>query len=307
VEAKPAPADRWEALSQQEVWLWLAAAAFSFVDAVIIASLAGVLQRVDEGVGLWNIALFTTCALFWAGRSVVARFSEPKKKDAEPRAVYWLGLQRASTSVYQLRGLTIPLQPYVQAGRVLRSAGLILSANLLEVDRLSRRNEQLSWRNNWPSKILLGIANLSTKYGFDPLRTVVIAVLIGSAAACVFHDADRGGFIRPVDGDLLALAATKGDLFAGMDCNEHAAGCAARSPPKYPSFSSLFFAFDVMTPGLDVGQEQYWRASATNSAGERSYYDLLAPILKIIGWLLTTAIAISLLTRVEAMIARHEE
>jgi hypothetical protein len=306
----PAPARRVDAISQEPVWFWLAASAAAVGALGFIAHRAGWLMQIDAAVGLLNVSMVIGCVAFWLGRAAVAQWSSPRKSEAEPRAIYWLGLQRASTSVYQLRGLTIPLQPYVQAGKVLRSAGLILSANLLEVDRLLRRNEQLSWRNNWPAKILLTLANLSTKYGFDPLRTIVIAILIGSFSACIFHAADRGGYIRPADGNLLSVVAPDGDLFKGMDCGGGALGCAARAPPAYPAFSSTLYAFDVMTPGLDIGQEQYWRSasvSVTEPSRESLLHSISAPLLKILGWLLTTAIAISLLTRVEAMIARHEE
>ncbi len=306
----PAPARRVDAISQEPVWFWLAASAAAVGALGFIAHRAGWLMQIDAAVGLLNVSMVIGCVAFWLGRAAVAQWSSPRKSEAEPRAIYWLGLQRASTSVYQIRGLTIPLQPYVQAGKVLRSAGLILSANLLEVDRLLRRNEQLSWRNNWPAKILLTLANLSTKYGFDPLRTIVIAILIGSFSACIFHAADRGGYIRPADGNLLSVVAPDGDLFKGMDCGGGALGCAARAPPAYPAFSSTLYAFDVMTPGLDIGQEQYWRSasvSVTEPSRESLLHSISAPLLKILGWLLTTAIAISLLTRVEAMIARHEE
>jgi hypothetical protein len=297
-------------LSDQPVWLLLAAAVFAMLIASFISYRLGWLHRLDELVGWQNALLFFLCFAFWGFAWAIAHHSEPKKADSGPRAIYWLGLQRSSRSVYQLRGLTIPLQPYVQAGKVLRSAGLILSANLLEVDRLTRRNEQLSWRNNWPAKILLRAAYWSTKYGFDPLRTIVIAIVIGSAAACIFHTADRGGYIRPVDAELLAVAQKNGPMLLEFACDAEPAGCAARPDPDYPSFSSLLFAFDVMTPGLDVGQERYWRSSPTSPispAQPSLLFELAAPIVKIIGWLLTTAIAISLLTRVEAMIARHEE
>jgi hypothetical protein len=306
----PPPKNRMDGIWNEPLWFWLVASAIGVTVLVTIAAMRGWLDAINSVAGLSNVSILLAGAAFWIARAAVARYSNPKRYEAEPRAIYWLGLQRASTSVYQVRGLTIPLQPYVQAGKVLRAAGLILSANLLEVDRLSRRNEQLSWRNNWPAKILLSVANSSTKYGFDPLRTIVIAVVIGAFAACIFHAADRGGFIRPTDGDMIALVDREGDLFKGMVCDAAPIGCAARAPPQYPTFSSTLFAFDVMTPGLDIGQEQYWRSSAVSveGSGRRSWlFAVSASILKIIGWLLTTAIAISLLTRVEAMIARHEE
>jgi hypothetical protein len=309
--SEPAPQQVSRYVPGDDVWLFMAMTGFVLISVIALLARIGRLDWIDLYFGGANVALLAACMIGWGVQSLVAWHHEPKKKASEPRAIYWLGLQRAETSVYRRSGLTIPLQPYVQAGKVLRSAGLILSANLLEVDRLIRRNEQLSWRNNWPAKILLTLANVSTKYGFDPLRTIVIAVVIGSCAASVFHMADRGGYIRPTDGELMQLVAPPdGNLFAGMDCAAGPAGCAARAPPQYPSFSSLFFAFDVMTPGLDVGQEHYWRSSPVSvvSSRERSlWFELAAPIVKIIGWLLTTAIAISLLTRVEAMIARHEE
>lgn len=293
--------------------IWMVLVAVGFLMACLVAASwdAGWVRWVDIKVGIANALVLASVVLGYCVQWLIARLSNPKRSDGQPRAIYWLGLQRASASVYRQKGMTIPLQPYVQAGKVLRSAGLILSANLLEVDRLVRRNEQLSWRNNWPAKMLLNVANFATRYGFDPLRTIVIAVVIGALAAIAFHMADRGGFVRPVDAELLQLAQQHDEpMLLGFACDAEAAGCAARPNPNYPSFSSLLYALDVMTPGLDIGQERYWRASQSSVAQPNKkvlLLDLAAPFLKILGWLLTTAIAISLLTRVEAMIARHEE
>lgn len=313
-------------------WTVLSFVFAALIIAALVIWLTAIDSWLDRVLGIQNILLLAVCGLFAATQKAIAHWSTPRRSESDPRAIFWLGLQHASPSVYQKNGLTIPLQPHVQAGRVLRSAGLILSANLLERDRLLRRHEQLSWRNNWPARIVLQLADLTTRFGFDPLRTMLIALIFVGFAGVMFHDADRRGLIRPIDGDLLQLARSDDsvnlsaeELFfrgvsrpnATLRCDAGQVGCAASVTSVYPAFSSTLYAFDVMAPGLDLGQEDYWRPMSTEADGTHTELNtspfhaffiwLGAPLLKIIGWLLATAIAVSLLTRIEAMIARHEE
>lgn len=305
--------------------------------------------QISYQFGLANVLVLVVIVGVFLAQLAISRLNRPTRADGLPRAIYWLGLQKAALSVYQRRGQTIPLQPYVQAGLVLRSTGQILAANHVEVDRLRRRHQQLSWRNNWYTRVLLVIADGITRYGFDPIRTIGIAIGIAALAACVFHMADRDWHMRPIDGDLLQVVAarsgspegTRGaaqtlsaeELVFASEAPERAwQGGPASRVTNYPAFSALPYALDVMAPGLDLGQEEYWRPMATHSSARpRSdvaepapdaaasapredqeepwwwLFAISAPLLKILGWLLTTAIAVSLITRVEAMIARHEE
>ncbi|MGE0597002.1 MAG: hypothetical protein AB7P07_11575 [Hyphomonadaceae bacterium] len=314
-------ADYRESHREPVFWAMLAFATVAALFLMVIAGHSGLLADANVMFGYQNIGLFLLCVVGGLVQFAVGVLSMPNRKSGSPRAIYWLGLQRAAPSVYRKKGVTIPLQPYVQAGKVLRSAGLILSANLLEVDRLRRRHEQLSWRNNWPVRSLLTAAEATTKYGFDPLRTILIALTVAAIGGAIFHMADRRGHIRPVDGDLLQVIVAEAktgssppqvvetSLFGVQPCAERAEGCAARVASRYPAFSSLLYAIDVMAPGLDLGQEHYWRASTTRFPDEAPHpvFGRVAPILKIIGWLLATAIAVSIVTRIEAMISRHEE
>ncbi|WP_395646837.1 hypothetical protein [Terricaulis sp.] len=305
-----------------------------FAAAILVFVFAMWGRAIDFHFGWFNVLAFLLVLLVVGAQFIIARASEPTRAASRPRAIFWLGLQKTALSVDKMLFRTLPMQPYSHAGKVLRSSGQIIAANTVEVDRLRRRHEQLSWRNNWHSRILLGLADRVTKYGFDPMRTVAAAIVCAAAFACAFHAADRDGYVRPIAGDLMSVLAEHeaavGDgarLAEGNPAPPERDGEArvfASATPRadgsrpasrvtaYPAFSSLTFALDVMVPGLDLGQEEYWRPMASPIPGyPRSWWWWLfvgsAPVLKVIGWLLTTAIAISIITRVEAMISRHEE
>jgi len=297
---------------------------------------------IDVHLGVWNVALLAcVAAVFWFDNKV-KRESPPKIASTKPRALEWLELQRGSANIYRTKGESKPLQPYLQAVRVLRAGGHILAAHRVEYERLRHRFKQLSWRTQWAPKSVLMIADLTAEYGFVPLRTLQVGLAVAAIAACIFHSADRAGHMRPIAGDLLQVVGGEPRLFSPENLQQSdgggAQGLAARVATLYPSFVSLGYALDVMVPGLDLGQEEYWRPSGFRSpavrhdrlavAHEREHplddalgepepaspqslfwilYTITAPILKIIGWLLATALAISVISRVEAMMARREE
>lgn len=270
--------------------------------------LSGGFTWLSREFGAPNVAVLVVCLVVAVSQLVVRQFSKHRSASGvSPRARAWLELQKASSSVYQVRGETIPLQPYTQASRVLRSGGMVLAANEIESERLRRRCEQLSWRNDWPIKIPLQVAGLVTGFGFKPFLTILIATSICAIAGGLFHIGDQHSYVRPSNGDLLQAVGGEAAVFSGGVQSTQCQTRASHTDSLYPAFSSLQFAADVMVPGLDLGQESHWRLAPPRSERAWSLLAYLEPLLKIIGWMLTTAIAISILTRIEGIVARNEE
>lgn len=237
------------------------------------------------------------------------------QKDMRPRALEWLRLQRPTKDEFKIGRTTIALQPHIQAAKVLRAAGMVLAANEVEVDRLRQRCSQLSWRFDWMAKILLRLTDAATRYGYDPLRTMSLALLIGALAACLFHLSDLQGFVRPLDGSLLQEAGGEEVIFAHLNLRD---GFAADERSLYPSFSSGRYVLDAMVPGLDLGDERLWQIqsqpipdSLTHNQNARNTWSrwraAALPLLKLAGLFLLTTIGVAVVTRLETLAARNEE
>lgn len=267
-------------------------------------------QSTFAQLGAWfgfvNVVLLAGIVGLEVTRLAVGRFTRPRLRDALPLATNWLELQRRTPNVYRTGGNTLPLQPYLHASKVLREAGMVQPAGHVELCRLKARRTELSWRLNFPAKSFLYFTDAISELGFAPVRTIAIALFTAVTFACFYDAADRCGLMHPMDGELVQAVG-------GLSQVRPILG----EPGNYPGFNSTIYALDVMVPGLELGQDEYWRPMpaawegaiepAQCNALTRAFAAQSIAWLKVIGWLLLTAIALALFTRIEAMMARNEE
>ena len=72
------------------------------------------------------------------------------------------------------------------------------------------------------------------------------------------------------------------------------------TPAAYPKFNSLLYSADIILPFFDLDQEKCWMKNKDPS--ELTNYSIL--FLKIMGWLLSSIIAVAIAERVESVLAR---
>jgi hypothetical protein len=266
---------------------------------------------------------------------VLGRITEPKPHLNEPRALFWLALQRRRVSVIRVRSTQRPLEPYIQAANVLRASGRINAANRVELARMRLRRNFLSWRSHFVPRIVLLVTDKLTKYSFNTVRAAFWTVVLIAVGGMAFHQADRCNLVWPIDAPLAAQTAKVTDKNVwwqkrtpNVSSENVPRPLAAHMPSPYPNFVSVLYAMDVVIPILDFGQQSRWDVfsspardtlEARRSGKSHPPHACFAPeltgqflesltwILQILGWVLTTAIAIALITRIETIIARNEE
>lgn len=269
-------------------------------------------------VGPLNAALAVILVLtVWVKRYPLTRGTRPSLMQSRPLGELWLRLQHFRISGLRTNTVVVPLEPYLQASKALRTAGRMQSADWIEYRRMQARTSLLSWRHHFPAKIFLNGVDLFTMFGFGVARSAFIAAGFIVFGAMCFYQADQCGMMVPASDNILALPFTKaeGALPFGSADSEKDGLPAAHVRHSYPAFNSLAFAMDLFVPVLDFGQQSRWIPGVTNAPARKPHcivpdvglYTFLMYLLQVSGWMLATAIAVAVLTRAETVIARSAD
>ena len=131
-------------------------------------------------------------------------------------------------------------------------------------------------------------------HGYYPWRAAwtgaLLIALTGWAMSCVWWAGD----MTPTAAPVLVSAEWKA-LAACEDCRPGVDWAAHDGPGRdYETFKPWLYAFDVVVPLINVGQEAAWGPSTSRSwLGRWAHWGL--PLVKVMGWLIT-ALAASAVT-----------
>lgn len=191
-------------------WLWaLAAVLVAIALASIHASFHWLIvdfANVASVLGWWNLALGAAWCFVVAAAEFLEKKTIPRPHDAKPRGIAWLMLQRRRPNPHRNGADMFPLQPFLQAARVLSAAGQYEAAQRIELERLRERARIWSFRHNPGLKLSLAAADAFFKYGFAPMRAMGIGVFAVLLSAMMFNSADVCAQMQPTSDNLIASA-----------------------------------------------------------------------------------------------------
>lgn len=256
---------------------------------VFVATIAFIVA--DSGFTSFFSSLSALALLFWVLVPwVFGYLTDPKWGQNKPLALSYLARQRLEHTRYQnIVTDYVPLQPYDVATRAMREAGRYVSANIVEVDRLRRRVDMLSYRIHGATRPLLESVFAVSKFGFSTERLVRCFILPLVALTFSIAWAGREGQIERRPETVQAESVIPcGKIIPGFRLVD--------SCPGFP------LALDLLAP-VDLGQVQLWRA-----AGRYSGYVEAAQILvQIYSILFFLIVGTALVTRMEAVFSKGRE
>lgn len=284
-----------------------------------------------QSIGIFNVVTLLLILFCIALSKDLQNFIRPNNRDAQPLALKWLEKQRPYASTRRTYSWASPHEPYIRAASVLRASGRATAADHVELLRIRKRVKEMSFRSSFIVRMFLVLTDRFVNYGFRPMRAIWFTSIILVIAAMLLNLAATEGRVIATDEQLLRTAK---ELQSNPDkqvpstskhsgAEERTASCNHNkrvplcAPDAYPKFISLLFAIDVFVPFIDLRQEKHWmivpNSSKGSVEGENSSFvpmtllSSLYIILKVLGWFTTVALAVSVTTRIETIMARSEE
>lgn len=252
----------------------------------------------------FNITLVWSLWLVSLGAYQLAARNSPTAYEAQPMALQYLRRQRTEINRYQrIKFAYWPLHPYLVAANALRESGRYLSANIVDMERIRRRVEMLSFRHHGPVKIILLLLGRICGYGYDFSR--LATVFFGSVLlfASLFTTGAAFGY----------LCHTNNISYVQFDKDNHQTTTLASKCGNgvFTDCPGIAYAIDVMVPGLDLGKSS-WAGSdiVDRPDGERflaAGFAVLPGLAKIWGWILSAVFGAAIASRVGAAFSRQVE
>ena len=267
----------------------------------------GYMRQIDL-VGRINLFLTFLVLSVCLWLEVLRNFA-PRTDQSSPMALVYLKLQQVSRNRYRTPGTIYwALDPYVTATRALREEGRYLSAHAVEIDRLRQRYSMLSLRHHFLAKLLLGVVDRVSEYGFNISRTFVLLVLTLLAASMLAHASITVGALESKE----AKPDSPVGLVNVVTGNARLDSVPTTAPPPpdvaNEEFVSLLYAIDTVVPFLDFHQRDRWQAKIPKVHHLPNWAYLIWPdLFAAIGLFLTTIGVTSLATRMESVLARTED
>jgi hypothetical protein len=189
-----------------------------------------------------------------AGKLVLDGFSYERFHDCEvgwEARQEWLGLQKPEHLNESFRP-----QPWTQAVKVLRDMGHDDDARELAFQRESMRERSKATRRIM--KLWLGLLRISVGYGYKPQRALYWSLGFMVSSWIVFACAANLGYMAPRDGSVQAMLAVS----PGHSLPDH-----------YTRFNAAVYAFDSYMPIIELGQDQAWEPSDSQTGHRRDMDD----------------------------------
>jgi len=222
--------------------------------------------------------------------SIASRLLLPKKGQNLPLALSYLARQRTEHTRYQnIPTLYVPLEPYDVAAKAMREGGRYVSANLVEVDRLKRRVEMLSFRIHGATRPLLGVAFAVSKFGFSTERMAMLFVILVVALTMSLTYLGKYDQIEPVRPPEVGSSQ--------LNCPRD------RRPMEFlDDCPGMALAIDLLTP-MDLRQIDLW----TSAGDHKRRVDLFLLAARVAGVLFFLILGTALIARLESVFSRGRE
>lgn len=261
---------------------------------------------------------------------LVGRYVTPATDINRPMAIAWLDLQPMARNAYRTkrrvssylragpavilhkltgrwppdpslqRGNTLhSLEPYLTAATALRAEGRWISANLVELRRLSVRTEQLSWRGQLLQKLLFNLISGLTNYGFSLTRPVFAVVILVALGAMVARHADESNCVSKKEYSVEGIGNSSKS--SNMACKNNKA--------IDKGFRPLRYAVDNIVPVLNLNEGGEWEIEKTAKPFDHmdlTYEDIFG-ILHILGLMFVTFLLLGLSTRFGLVFNRYND
>lgn len=275
-----------------------------------------------EEVGPWNLFILALLFLGVGVQVLSTQLSGPRLNRAKPTATKYLARQVSSRNRYRrARHLFVGLDAYARAAKALRDEGRPISANFVERERVKIRSDMLSWRHHFLGKLGLKALGFIADYGFDIPRLMLIAAVLALSTAMLADYAKHEGLLvyrnekpQVTFSSLIYSADVIVPLIdlklqddwgvidktnvppVGAKATAAKAPAAARPKPTGEGRPQSLWAV--------AGDLAAWFMERTPPANV--IVAILLWAAEILGWVLTSMIAVSLAIRTQTLIGRSE-
>ena len=292
----------------------------------VVTALSGLIVVTIQNVGKANAALVGAISICAIGLFVRQQFRPRALTDTDrPMALEYLKLQRVTRTRAEPKKIYWPLDPYVVASKALREEGRYPSANKVDRERWKRRTSMLSFRSAFLQKSALVGVDWMSGFGYRLDKTVLVLISAIAIASSLSYWAMNANALVPA---AQGRSPTSSPIASPPTLT--AANCVAAYPVSGPltqrhlnlGVLSVTYAADQLIPFLSVGEREHWCTTVPPEVERRLSTPsrfafckswvvglmLIWPLLlRALGLLITSFLAVALTARVESVLIRGEE
>lgn len=179
-------------------------------------------------------------------------------------------------------------RPYKQLAKVLRDMGHIQDANQVMI-----KYHDIRPRNGKIYNIFLWIYKLASEYGYKPIRTFIIMIVMWLAFGVVYWFSASIGVFSPTNPLIFQQVQRNYDInVSNVDlCSRREFNnlnnwtLNSKIEGEYTAFSPWLYSLDVILPLVDIQQEKDWGVfMASNDWTFNAFVRLLIVIEVLVGW-----------------------
>lgn len=237
----------------------------------------------EKWIGRTNFIMFlTVLAAGWI-YFLVNRQNELSVSYKFPLAIRWLNLQTRHFLPNRILKGSWPLEPYLQASKVLRLSGNVDGANEVDLARVRHRTSALSWRTSGAVKVVLYLLDWYIGYGYRPVRAVIVTMAFIFLSGFLFKFAQNVDLIVP---------------------DHISSTCNVECAKGEFHFHSTIYAVDQFLPFTAVDAYPEWTLRDPESGTLLDLLYYFVTLWQRMGWVLLALIALAITSRIEGLFAR---